>query len=168
MRCLVQRPVDQRRLASTTMRTSSSLLLALLPVVATASQSATIYLQPPPPAQGPRTPSLSPFEANSVLAHYTGLSRSIFSEVVEDAVDFGRKEWDYLWHSVHPVENAVGAGRPDVVMIVMQSDYPQGMSIRWPPLTYIQSTQPPNQTLCPSLPHSRYQMHQSLFTSPSS
>lgn len=150
------------------MRTSNSLLLALLPAIATASQSATVYLQPSPPVKGTNTPSLSPFEANSVLAHYTGLSRSIFAEVVEDTVDFGRKEWDYLWHSVHPVENAVGSGRPDVVMIVMQSDYPQGLSSLRPPLTHLRVTQLPNQILCPSHLHSQFQMHQSLPTSPSS
>lgn len=138
--CLGRRLVDSRRLVSTTMRGSSSLFLALLPAVATASQSATVYLQPSPPAQSTLAPSLSPFEANSVLAHYTGLSRSIFAEVIEDAVDFGRKEWDYLWHSVHPVENTVGAGRPDVVMIIMQSDYPQGLSILSPPLTQHKGT----------------------------
>lgn len=108
------------------MRTSLSLLAAVLPIIVTASPTANVYLQPAPPFQSHKIPSLSPFEANSVLAHYTGLSRSIFAEIIEDAVDFGRKEWEYLWHPVHPVENTIGAGRPDVVMIVIQSNHPQG------------------------------------------
>lgn len=107
----------------------SLVLLPLVPSLVSASfapRSAYIYLQPPPPSRTSHVPKLSPYEANSVLANYVGLSKGIFSEMIEDAVDFGRKEWDWLWNAVHPIENTVGAGSPDVVMLVVQSDTPEG------------------------------------------
>jgi len=34
-----------------------------------------------------------------------------------------RKEWEYLWNSVHPIERAIGSGSPSTVMLLVHSSY---------------------------------------------
>jgi hypothetical protein len=108
-----------------TMRPLLLLAITLLPSVSLAAQSATVYLQPPP-SQEQNVPALEPYEANSVLANYLGLRRTIFGEIIEDVMRFGSEEWEHLWQPVHPVENTIGAGPYDRLMLFIQSDHPEG------------------------------------------
>ncbi|KAF9507339.1 hypothetical protein BS47DRAFT_1488887 [Hydnum rufescens UP504] len=101
--------------------------LSALPIAAVAYGPATVYLRPNPVPTAPLgLPTLSPFEANAVLANFVGTGHTFWPDVLEKIVDIGKKEWDYLFHSIHPREDAIGAGSPDVLMLLLQSDYPQG------------------------------------------
>lgn len=107
------------------MRLSLLLAFAVLPSVSLASRPTTIYLYPPP-SQHRKAPGLRLQEATSVLANYVGLRRSRVAEVIEDAIEFISEEWAYLWQGPNPVKNNVGAGPPDPIMLVVQSDHPEG------------------------------------------
>lgn len=115
------------------MRLPSATVFLALPVSSLAS-SAAVYLRPAPNADA-RVPALSPYEANSVLANYVGVAHSLFNEVFDDAVDFGKKEWSHLWDAIIPSTSSSSL-RPDssggkderTVMLFIQSDHPQGLS----------------------------------------
>ena len=103
------------------MRLHLLLAFAVLPSVSLAGRSGTVYLQPFPP-QAQKVPGLEPHEANSVLANYLGLRPSKFTEVIDDATKSGSEEWKYLWQPLH----AENSGPYDRVMLLIQSDHPEG------------------------------------------
>ena len=112
------------------MKLPSLSFVLLLPATCLAS-SATVYLATKSRVdEWTRSPtSLSPYEANSVLAHHIGIARSLFSEVFDDAVDFGKKEWNYLWQSAHLPSSERPTSKnqnKDTAVIFIQSDHPQG------------------------------------------
>ena len=111
------------------MRFQSWQPLLALPIAAVAYGPATVYLGPAPAPEIPlNIPSLSPYEANAVLATFVDMDRILWSDMLDETIDFGKKEWDYLFHSIHPREEAIGAGQPDVLMLLLHSDHPQGDS----------------------------------------
>lgn len=107
------------------MRPLLLLTITFLPSASLAALPATVYLQPPP-SQEPKVPALDPYEANSVLANYLGLRRTRFGEIIENVMEFGSEEWEHLWQPVHPVENTIGAGPYDRLLLFIQSDHPEG------------------------------------------
>ena len=110
-----------------TMRLGVWKSVAVLPSIAYALGDAQIYLQPPPSqAKVSGIPHLSPYEANAVLANFVGLGKSIFGNEMEEIIGDVRKEWEYLWNSVHPIKRTIGSGSSSTVMLLVHSSYPEG------------------------------------------
>jgi hypothetical protein len=68
-----------------------------------------------------------------VLAHHVGISRLLFSELLDDASEFGKKEWDYLWRSVTPptVHGSLEVDESNIVVLFIESDHPKGIIIQY-------------------------------------
>lgn len=86
-------------------------LLGLVCGTTYASRAPQVYLIPSDPTLHHDPPSLSPYAANRAIAHHLGLEQS---EAVGDG------EW---WDAV---KSNVGEGSKDAVLLVVQSDHPEG------------------------------------------
>lgn len=90
-----------------------------------ADGAATIYLHPPPEIS--HSISLSPAKANAVLVSHLGLAETSDFDL-SDADDGVVDGWSTLLRQVgeHPIENVVGAGQPNALVLLLHSDYPHG------------------------------------------
>lgn len=107
----------------------SCVALFALPLSAAAALTpATVYLRPNPQhGANNQPPSLSPLEANSVLSNFLGLGRSLWSDVLEEVLEAGKDTWGHLMNVAHPREEMIGAGSPNVLLLLLSSDHPGGM-----------------------------------------
>jgi hypothetical protein len=117
------------------MRLSWQLLtISLLPVLAHTrlnhhgeeQGAASVYLHPAPEIS--HSTSLSPSQANAVLVSHLGIAESSdfdFDGAEEGAVD----GWTSILRQVggHPIENVVGAGQPNALVLLIHTDHPEGM-----------------------------------------
>lgn len=92
-------------------------------VLAQAGPSAQVYLLPIGPIHQHQTPALNQFDANSLISHHLGF------DAYNEAEDSNESWWNEMssWITNGKVgSHGVGEGSQDAVLIVIQSDHPEG------------------------------------------
>lgn len=98
------------------------ILFTLITSTLAASQEAQVYLLPPNPIQHHEAPALNPTEANALISHHLGLD--VYEALPDQIEGWWHKVTGWVYGNV--VTNGVGQGPQDAVLIVIQSNHPEG------------------------------------------
>lgn len=90
-----------------------------------AAQEAQVYFLPPNPTQHHQAPALNPTEANALISHHLGLD--VYENLPDQVEGWWHKVTGWVYGNV--VTSGVGQGQQDSVLIVIQSDHPEGSAL---------------------------------------